>query len=83
MRLSWKQYEDPIFGPAWSLEGLPRAEDCGVARRHGKRFIANATINGHYLSHCAGQVLVAIERLNREMDRRSIGLFGVDDLSFD
>jgi hypothetical protein len=83
MRLSWTAYEDVIFGPSYQLEGLQRASDCGVAHRQGKRFVACATINGCFMSHEAGRILVAIERLNRELDRRSIGLFGDDELSFD
>lgn len=85
-QLTWRPYTDAIFGPAYSLDGLPDGSSA-FARRYGgargkgaPRYIANAFIAGIYMSHCAGTVDAAMKHLNREIDRRSIGLFGVDDL---
>lgn len=83
MQLTWQQYDDPIFGRAYRLDGLPCPQDSGVARRHGDtRYVAMAFITGRYLSHHAGTVHAAIKRLNAEIDKRSIGLLGVDDVAF-
>jgi hypothetical protein len=85
MRLEWKQYQDPIFGPAAQIEGFPTNTDdwsASVHRRSIGKFdwFAHAYINGKYMCHNASTMRTAIKRLNAEIARRSIGLFGVDDL---
>lgn len=83
MQLTWIAYKDAVFGPAYRLDGLPKPGDCAVARRQGnRRFIANAFIRDRYLSHTAPTLKLAICRLEAEIDRRSIGLLGVDDVTF-
>lgn len=82
MRLTWTAYNDRIFGPALRLDGLPCANASGFARSHGKRYMAHAYIGGRYLAHTAGTRAAAVKRLEREINRRSIGLLGVDDVEF-
>lgn len=79
MKLTWRKYVDPIFGNALRLDGLPEGMSA-TARRNGagKRYVADAWIGGRYLNHHAGTLAAAVKRLNAEIDRRSIGLLGVD-----
>jgi hypothetical protein len=83
MKLTWSETECSIFGPTLVLEGL-RDGESGCARKHGQkgRYIAMAFIGGRYLSHCAGTRQAAVTRLEREIDKRSIGLFGDDTVTF-
>lgn len=82
MILTWKSTVCPIFGDAFELHGLRDGESASC-RRHGVgKFIANAFIGGRYLSHVARTKASAMARLEKEIDRRSIGLFGVDDVTF-
>ncbi len=89
LNLIWKPYADLIFGPAYELVGLPANSDDWSASAHrrtcndGVSYFAHAYINGRYMSHNAKTMQTAIKRLNTEIDRRSIGLFGVDDIAFE
>jgi hypothetical protein len=82
MKLIWQKRDCSIFGSSLDLVGLREGES-GCARKHGKRYIAMAFINGRYLSHCAGTLKSAINHLEKDIDKRSIGLFGVDNISFE
>lgn len=84
MKLVWREGRCPIFGRAFQLEGLPVGSS-GDARRNGsgKRYVAHAFIAGHYLNHHGGTLRSAMNHLEREICRRSIGLLGVDDLEFE
>lgn len=81
MQLTWKSTTCPIFGAAFELQGLKEGET-GMARKHAGRYMAHAFIDGRYLSHCARTARTAMTRLEREIDKRSIGLLGVDDVTF-
>ncbi len=87
MTLTWRPYEDPIFGPAWRMEGLPPNTDdwSASAHRNADHTLAwaHAYINGRYLNHHAKTMPTAIKRLNKEIDKMSIGLFGEDDVVFE
>lgn len=83
MKLTWQTHVDPIFGSGKILIGLPEGS-MACARRSGcGRYVADAFIGGRYLNHKAGTLAAAIKRINSEIDRRSIGLLGVDDVEFD
>jgi hypothetical protein len=83
MKLIWRASTCPIFGACYQLDGLT-GEDTAHARRHGSagRFIALATIKGKILSHTAKTMPGAMRRLQSEIDRQSIGLLGVDRVTF-
>lgn len=81
IRLTWVASKCPIFGDCFSLEGLP-PEWCGSAYRSAGRAVAHAWIGGRYLDHHARTLPQAIKRLNAEIDKRSIGLLGVDVVEF-
>ena len=81
MHLTWRKTICPIFRVRYDLEGLPNG-DSGTAYHSNGRYVAQAYISGRYLRHRAGTMQAAIKRLNREIDRRSIGLFNVDDIDF-
>lgn len=83
-KLTWRFYTDQIFGGAFRLEGLPK-DSVGTCHYQTakKRFLAHAHVGGRYLMATGNTFQVAINRLNRELDRRSIGLFGVDVLEFE
>jgi hypothetical protein len=82
MILTWKKQEDAIFGNIMWLRGLKEGESATAYRRGSYRYHAHAFIGGRYMSHCARTVQSAMKRLEAEIDRRSIGLFGVDDVTF-
>ena len=79
--LTWKPYDDAIFGKAYQLAGL-RDGESAVARRSGdgRGYISHAWVGGHYMMHLAGTMDAAMTRLNKELDRRSIGLFDEHDI---
>lgn len=81
LKLTWHPTRFEIFGDGFELQGLP-PKDSGSARKHGDRFIAHAYIGNRYLSHTAKTLKSAMSRLEKEIDRQSIGLLGVDDLEF-
>lgn len=80
MRLEWKECTDPIFGAGFILQGLPSPIECARAYRTSKYYVAQAWIGESYLNHHGKTMRSAMKRLNTEIHRRSIGLFGVDDL---
>jgi hypothetical protein len=85
--LTWQAHTDSLFGAAYALHGLREGES-GGARRTGDdakgraRYAADAWIGGRYLCHTAGTMRAAMTRLEREIDRLSIGLFGDDVVTF-
>jgi hypothetical protein len=81
--LVWREGTDPIFGRAFTLEGLTGKDESGGARRNPSGgFVAMAFIKGRYLSHNGKTIFKAMDRLNSEICKLSISLFGVDDLEF-
>jgi hypothetical protein len=82
MQLIWKEQDDPIFGHAFWLRGLKEGESATVHRRGYGKYFAHAFIGGRYLSHTARTMASAMKRLEAEIDRRSIELLGVDDVTF-
>lgn len=83
MTLIWQKTTFAIFGEGYELAGLPNKNDCAHARKSDGRFVALATINGRFLCHTARTMRSAMNRLEREIDKRSIGLLGVDDVTFE
>jgi hypothetical protein len=84
VNLTWQKTTCPIFGAAYELVGLPLGMSAS-ARRSGKagRYVAHGFIGGCYLNQQAGTLRAAMSRLQSEIDRRSIGLLGVDDVAFE
>ena len=83
MKLTWRFYVDPLFGGAFTLDGLPDGSVGNCRYQAAKRqFIANAYVRGHYMFACAKTWRKAIAALNRTIDKRSIGLFGEDVVEF-
>lgn len=82
IKLTWVPVKDAIFGASHNLTGLPDPEWSGRAYLSAGRAVAHAFIAGRYLRHCARTQKQAIKRLNAEIDKRSIGLFGVDVVDF-
>ncbi len=81
--LTWQPYTDEIFGPAYTLNGLPDSRSSGAAYRSlAGHWVAHAFIDGAYLNHKGRTAGTAMKRLEREIDKRSIGLFGLDTISF-
>lgn len=83
MHLTWRFYVDPIFRGAFMLEGLRDGESGNCHYVADKRqFVANAFIAGRYMFARAKTWRRAINALNREIDKRSIGLFDEDVVQF-
>lgn len=82
MQLTWQKHHDPIFGSGYRLTGLPTEDDSGSSYYSAGRYVAHAFIGGRYLNHKAGTLRAAMTRLEREIDKRSIGLLNVDDIEF-
>lgn len=84
MILTWTPHHSPITGNGLLLTGLPAADSASVYFGFGDgRFVAHAFIGGHYLNHRAGTRDAARKRLEKEIDRRSIGLLKVDVVEFE
>jgi hypothetical protein len=85
MKLVWKKRPWPSrYGIFYDLTGLPNnGSNSAIAyyRPGSKDYIANACISGLLMTHIAGTMQAAIKRLNNEIDRRSIGLFDLDDIN--
>lgn len=87
MHLIWQKGDDAIFGACHNLTGLREGEN-GIVRRSGEpnpkvpRYAAMAFIADRFMLHRAGTADRARRCLEREIDRRSIGLFGVDEIRF-
>lgn len=82
MILTWKEQDSPIFGFVFEMQGLREGESASAHRRGPNSYYAHAFIGGRYLGHCARTMKSAMKRLEREIDKRSIGLLGVDDVTF-
>lgn len=83
MILTWTLHHSPLTGKGLLLTGLPEGASASVYFGFGDgRFVAHAFIGGRYLNHRAGTHDAARKRLEREIDKRSIGLLGVDDVEF-
>lgn len=86
MRLTWEKYDSGIFGPCQRLTGLPDASWAVAVRAitdaMDAGFIATACFDGVVLSHRGPRLKTAMRRLEKEIDKRSIGLLGVDDVEF-
>lgn len=80
LKLTWVKYQDPIFGEAFQMRGLPKGASASAHKRGPHNYFAHAFINGSYMSHNGKTMRSAIDRLGKEFDRRSLGLFGVDDI---
>ena len=84
MKLTWKMQPDAAYGYCYALQGFPSPAHCATihyAPAH-RQFIGRAFIGGQYLSHRAGTLRAAMSRMNAEIDKRSIGLLGVDVIEF-
>lgn len=80
MLLVWKKVPW-LHGTRWELTGLPKGMYASAHFvKSEKAFIARAWLSGHSLSHSAGTCAAARQRLSREIDKRSIGLFGLDGI---
>lgn len=70
-------------GKEWVLELEGAEGELGRCYRAGKRqWEAWAEVRDERLSHFGSYPSQAMERLEAELDRRSIGLFGVDEIEF-
>ena len=87
MNLHWHEYADPIFGRAYELVGLPEGASANAHRRGTGCYVANAYFpegyGSRFLSHQAKTMRSAVKRLESEIDKRSIGLLGVDIVTFE
>lgn len=81
--LTWREEACAIFGRRHALtrDGV----EIGAAywRSHAGQGLAHATVGGRYRFATARTTAAAIKALERQLDRESIGLFGVDVVGFE
>lgn len=82
MQFIWQEQNCPIFGHAFWLRGLREGESATAHQRGPHKYFAHAFVGGRYLAHTARTMRSAMTRLEREIDKRSIGLLDVDDVTF-
>ncbi len=87
LTMTWRSHRDLIFGDAWEIVDIPIAQvgEAHIAsayKRGDGTWHAHAFIKGRYLSHCGSAAKTAMRRLQKEIDRRSIDLFGEDVVWF-
>lgn len=71
MTLTWSSYNDPIFGDAEQLDGLPEGMNA-LARLRGDRFVANGFVYDRFI-HCEASTLrEAKRRFERELRKLTV-----------
>lgn len=88
MTFRWVRQVWPRFGVRWGLfDEAGREIGCCFYLPGSRRYRVSATAatkGGAVLfDHYAGTAAAARRRLEREWDKRSIGLFGIDEIQFE
>jgi hypothetical protein len=83
VRLVWKPQTSEAWGRHYELTGLPDNAFIYAYRVDVGRYFAGGIIKGSFVAHYSGNIHKAMRLLERELDKRSIGLFGVDVVEFE
>jgi hypothetical protein len=83
LALTWVRVPCEIFGWRYDLTGLPEGSfGSAYKSKKGTAQLWSGPKTRRYVTATGKTVAAAIKRLNKAIDRRSIGLFGVDTVTF-